>query len=81
MTLLPLYEELIGMHEMKPFDCVGTFKENLLALYLSAKQYNDARLPLPSVLSALPVMKGEAYLPLLSETTDEHGIPGDYQKP
>ncbi|MEJ0053572.1 MAG: hypothetical protein WDN10_02485 [bacterium] len=80
-ALIPLFEELIGMHEGKPFDCVGTFKENLLALYLSAKQYSDAGLPLPAVLAALPIMEGGAYLPMLSETTGEHGIPADYHQP
>lgn len=45
--LLPTMLELIGEREVKPFECVGTRKESLVALYLSlqkAKQTN--RIPL-----------------------------------
>ena len=79
-SLVPLYEELIGMHMAKPFDCVGTYEENLLALYLSGKRYTESSLPLPPVLARLPIAKGEAYLPLLV-ARGESLIPPDYQKP
>ena len=79
-SLVPLYEELIGMHTAKPFDCVGTYEENLLALYLSGKRYKESVLPLPPVLVRLPIAKGEAYLPLLV-ARGESLIPPDYQQP
>lgn len=66
-SLIPLYKELIGKGAQKPFDCVGTFHENLLALYLAGKQYEQAALPLPPVLSALPLAEGQAYEALLTE--------------
>jgi hypothetical protein len=34
-NLLPLMKELIGKKRVKPFECVGTFKESLISLYLS----------------------------------------------
>jgi hypothetical protein len=76
--LIALYEALIGMHEAKPFDCVGTFNENLLALYLSGKQYADRNLSLPPVLAALPIARGERYLSMLDER-GESLVPLDYQ--
>jgi len=36
--LLPILKELIGEKEVKPFECVGTRKEALVALYLSYKK-------------------------------------------
>lgn len=47
--LLPIMEELIGEKRFKPFECVGTTKESLAALYLSwqkAKKEGD----LPALL-------------------------------
>jgi len=37
--LLPIMQELIGERGFKPFECVGTKKENLIAFYLSWKKY------------------------------------------
>jgi len=34
-ALIPLMEELVGERNFKPFECVGTTKESLAALYLS----------------------------------------------
>lgn len=36
--LLPILKELIGEKEVKPFECVGTRKEALVALYLAYKK-------------------------------------------
>jgi len=36
--LLPTMEELIGKRSLKPFECVGTRKESLVAFYLSWKK-------------------------------------------
>lgn len=41
-NLLPLMMELIGERKFKPFECVGTKKESLVALYLSWKKENRA---------------------------------------
>ncbi len=39
--LLPVMLELIGERRFKPFECVGTKKESLIAFYLSWKKYKD----------------------------------------
>ncbi len=38
-TLVPLFKDLIGQGNLKPFDCVGTFEEVQTALHLSRKIY------------------------------------------
>lgn len=77
VALIPLYEELVGIGEIKPFDCVGTFEENLFALYLSGKQYAQKGKDLPSVLAALPIEKGEQYADILT-SAGPHAIPAAY---
>lgn len=39
-SLIPLYRDLLGFGKMKPFDCVGTFEESRVALYLLSKKSN-----------------------------------------
>ncbi|MCD6550497.1 hypothetical protein J7K24_03055 [bacterium] len=38
VSLLPLMEQLIGEKKFKPFECVGTKEESLIAFYLSWKK-------------------------------------------
>lgn len=38
-NLLPLFKDLLGLGQMKPFDCVGTFEETRLALSLASKHF------------------------------------------
>lgn len=40
-SLIPMMEELIGERKFKPFECVGTIKESLVALYLSLQKHED----------------------------------------
>lgn len=42
-NLIPLYKQLAGIQDMKPFECVGTFEETKLALFLAfeKKEYPD----------------------------------------
>lgn len=40
-SLLPLYKDLIGAGEMKPFECVGTFEEIKLAMYLASSKFKS----------------------------------------
>ena len=45
-SLLPILQQLIGERGFKPFECVGTKKESLTALYLSwLKTKNEKKLP------------------------------------
>jgi len=43
--LLPLLKELIGEKKVKPFECVGTRKESLVALYLGWKKNQGRKQP------------------------------------
>ncbi len=38
IDLLQLYEEILGLKNIKPFECVGTFEESRLAFYLIAQK-------------------------------------------
>jgi len=40
---LPIMEKLIGIKDSKPFECVGTLKENQLAFYLAWKKNKKER--------------------------------------
>lgn len=40
-SLIPLFRDLLGFGKLKPFDCVGTFEESRVALYLSSKKSKD----------------------------------------
>ncbi len=49
--LIPIMKELIGNDKYKPFECVGTKKETLIAFYLSYKIYiGDTYVNLPLLL-------------------------------
>jgi len=50
-SLLPIVKELIGERKTKPFECIGTRKENLIAFYLSLKKVKKERESIPYLLS------------------------------
>jgi len=41
--LLPIFRDLLGLGEIKPFDCVGTFEEMRLAFNLAKKRYKSSK--------------------------------------
>lgn len=41
-SLSSLFADILGFGKMKPFDCVGTFKESQAALYLAEKQFKGS---------------------------------------
>jgi len=43
ISLIPLMEQLMGEKEFKPFECVGTVKESLVAFYLSWKKNRQSQ--------------------------------------
>jgi len=56
--------ELIGEKATKPFDCVGTHQESLVAFYMSSQWYLDNGQPLPELLKKLqPILAQKANLP------------------
>lgn len=42
-ALTPLYRDLLGFGDIKPFDCVGTFEEARAALWLARKRFGSTR--------------------------------------
>lgn len=46
LSLLTLLESLVDETKVKPFECVGTRKEIIIALYLTVKKYKGQDLPL-----------------------------------
>ena len=39
-ALVPLFGDILGLGQMKPFDCVGTFEEARVALHLSSEKFS-----------------------------------------
>ncbi len=52
-NLLTTALDLIGKTTNKPFDCVGTFEESLVAFYVSYHWYVSRELEIPSMLTIL----------------------------
>ena len=44
--LLPLFKELLGYENVKPFDCVGTFEEINYAIYQTINKLDKSNLPI-----------------------------------
>lgn len=44
-TLLPLVKDVLGLGSGKPFECIGTFEETLVAFNLCLKKYGQGSLP------------------------------------
>lgn len=75
-SLLLLYKELVGQKGIKPFDCVGTLEESLLALHLAKNKYQK----LPYILKNIETKKAENFEDILKSNTKEHLIPEKFLK-
>ncbi len=74
--LLPLFRDLLGFGEMKPFDCVGTFDESRGALVLASKRYGDDCV----VRTLLPFVKNpEAILEETFRTSVASTLPSPFR--
>lgn len=40
-NLLPLFKDVLGIGDIKPFDCVGTFEESKAAFKMGSKKFKD----------------------------------------
>ncbi len=84
--ILGALEELTGVRDHKPLECVGTLGESRDALVLSLARYTREGLEAPSGLVKIAAaLSSQALLPSLpsaQETltawTDEHNLPRDY---
>ncbi len=82
-TLFPLYQQLFGFGEQKPFECVGTPEEMIVAFALIKKQgeyesdiimkyFSDDIYP--TVEDRMHALKKEVF-----SVSDEHAIPQQFQ--
>jgi hypothetical protein len=83
VTLKPYIEELIGQTEYKPFECIGTIEESQVALWMTAKRYQDKTLPallepFASYLSDHAQRLEVLSKTLLAQRSDEHCIPDQF---
>ncbi len=46
IALVPLFEELLGISGFKPFECVGTNEEMILALWMIYQQEESSDAPM-----------------------------------
>lgn len=53
LSLLETAKELIGVSENKPFECVGTHEETIVAFYLCIQKYKKDGQQLPQLLQAI----------------------------
>ncbi len=54
-ALVPLFRDLLGYGDLKPFDCVGTFDESRMALSLAKERWSGST----AVQTLLPLLEGE----------------------
>ncbi|MDP3093221.1 MAG: hypothetical protein Q8N16_00460 [bacterium] len=81
--LLQIMKELVGESDFKPFECVGTKKENIAAFYLSLKKARQAE-EAPFLLAYFRNKISSRYFNLESESKemlrswdDENNLPAD----
>ena len=88
-NLLPIMKELIGKKGFKPFECVGTKKETLVAFYLSWKKNRDlVSIKLPflleyfekKILNSLPRRISSISEKFLRAWNDQQNLPKKFEK-
>jgi len=81
---LTVLQALLGLDRDKPFECVGTREETLVAIYLCAEKYKEQRVPLPDSLREIgkTVLASQRDLPersrlVLGAWSDQNYLPPD----
>ena len=83
--LLGIMKELIGEKKIKPFECVGTKKESIIAFYLSLKKSKKEEIALPflikyfenKILSKYPELEKEEEK-ILGSWDKNNNLPKDF---
>ncbi|HJY83893.1 MAG TPA: hypothetical protein VKK81_22750 [Candidatus Binatia bacterium] len=82
---IPTLRELLGFAEHKPFECVGTREELLVALYLGIQQAKARSNTLPAVLRYVEVNLvpqhpelSQHVMSILCAWSDHHHLPAEY---
>ncbi len=80
--LIPLFKELLGMENIKPFECVGTPEETAAAMYLALQRgdANDTPVMQMFKIEHLPKLKNiEKLVQDSLSSSAEHAIPAAFQ--
>ncbi|MBZ9569443.1 hypothetical protein KJA16_00790 [Patescibacteria group bacterium] len=88
ISFLPTMLELIGEKKFKPFECVGTKKESLIAFYLSSRKYRGrASVRLPFLLkyfekNILPKFKNleKESKKIINSWNNQHNLTKEFEK-
>lgn len=85
-TLISPAKEMIGLKKFKPFECVGAYEESKIAFWLSLKEAENQRTPLPVLLrwfkaEIVPKEKGwpQKANQLLNSWNPNHNLPKDLE--
>ncbi len=87
VSLFPLLSELAGKEEAKPFECVGTHEEVLVAIHMTVMKFQNNGQKLPIVLqkSVDSFLSGETDWEnrtekILKGWNTEHFLPPEYEQ-
>ena len=75
-SLIPLYKELLGLSELKPFECVGTFEETQAAFILIHKKKEAEMTPVMLMFLKESLPK----IPSPDKLVEQQGTPDPYIK-
>jgi len=81
-SLIPLYKQLLGIKDIKPFDCVGTFEEVAVAFYMVHEKGEFKDEPVIKMFKrlVLPGMKDVSKLKNhVFQVGDAHTVPDEFK--
>lgn len=83
--MIPTFDKLLGLTPEKPFECVGSRAEVVLAVNLTAEKYKKANKPLPCLLAHYAETcgvrdVGEEYRKFLSHYDEQNNLPEKFEK-
>ena len=83
-SLYPIAQELLGVGEKKPLECVGTHEETICAFYLAAKQFPQENYPellqkiMTEILATEEDLEQRTHV-ILNSWNNSHLIPSDIE--
>lgn len=80
--LVPLFEELLGIRNIKPFECVGTPEETYAALMLASEQGGWDDTPVMKMFDAQQDLfkKPDQVVETVMKPSGEHAVPATFAK-
>lgn len=84
--LLEIAFKLVSPDETKPFECVGSYEESLVAFYLAIKKYQQQDKPLPVILEKIEakIIAGQPEVDqraqtILQDWNQQHSLPSFFE--